>query len=515
MSSIDDSLNKFFNIYKELPIILNIGSYSVKDLSIFEKDVILVEVLTRLAAHIEIIYNHLDGYMDDDYPWPRYISKELNDIEPDDSIKRFYEGTLTEYLETINQDYEYEDWGYDFLASLYYYVFPEELEIAKNIFQENKNMKLLNDSINPNWRNKLSKLISKGRKQDALKALDKFIEDVLPLFQATPQLMEERRIAWLLRIELLRKWGRKIEALAWICLECELHPDNKTAQILRDQLMYELNLLTDDSVKQIIHNPPSDFSIDWTGVAGMQELKTLLEIDVINPIKNPELYARYKVSIPNGILLYGPPGCGKTFIARRLADKIGYDFIEVTPSTTASIYVHGTQEKIAELFTQAEKKAPCILFFDEFDAFAPNRGDNSTGYHYRSEVNEFLTHLNECHEKNILVIGATNNAKLIDPAVLRPGRLDIKIFVGPPDFEARLELLKLSMEDRPQDKIDWIRLVEYTNGHTYAEIKNIIDLAARQAAHRNVNITTDLIIEIILKNPPSISPDDIDTMRKL
>ena len=112
----------------------------------------------------------------------------------------------------------------------------------------------------------------------------------------------------------------------------------------------------------------------------MQELKTLLEMDVINPLKNSLLYSRYKVSIPNGILFYGPAGCGKTFIVRKFADKINYHFMEISLSDIASTYVHGTQQKIGELFKDAEFKAPTILFFDEFDAFAPNLGDNSTGY---------------------------------------------------------------------------------------------------------------------------------------
>lgn len=373
--------------------------------------------------------------------------------------------------------------------------------------------KIYDGYINPHWRKKLSQLISIGHKQDALKTLDKFIENTLPLFQMTPELIEERRVALLLRIELLRKWGRKLEALAWLCLECDLHPENKTAHILKDQLKYQLDLLPNDELNEIIKKSSFNISVDWGDIAGMQELKTLLEIDVINPIKNPAIYYQYKVSIPNGLLFYGPPGCGKTYVARKLANKINFNFIEVTPSSTASIYVHGTQEKISVLFKQAEEKAPCILFFDEFDAFAPDRGEHSVSHSYRSEVNEFLTQLNECHKKKILVIGATNNAQLIDPAVLRPGRLDIKVFIPPPDHEARVEVFKMYMKDRPQDKIDWARLAEYTELNTYAEIKNIVDLAARYAANKRINISSDLLVEKILENPSSLTEAEIEKMR--
>jgi len=368
--------------------------------------------------------------------------------------------------------------------------------------------------INPQWRKKLSRLIANGKKQEALKALDKFIENLLPLFQSSPELLEERRIAWLLRIELLRKWDRKIEALAWVCLECELNPDNKKAQIFKEQIKNDLNLSENkESDSKIVSSYIP--STNWDGVAGMQELKAILEMDVINPIMNPVLYARYKVSIPNGILFYGPPGCGKTYIARKFSKKIRYNFIEVKPSDTASIYVHGTQEMIRDVFKKAVEKAPCILFFDEFDAFAPKRGESSTSHHYRSEVNEFLTQLNECHEREILVIGATNNAKLIDEAVLRPGRLDIKVFIPPPDFEARMEVFKMYLNERPQEKLDFKRLAEYTELSSYAEIKNIVELTARKAANSRKKITTDDLIEQILKNPPTLTEESVETMRNL
>src|ERR1019366_4691819 len=151
----------------------------------------------------------------------------------------------------------------------------------------------------------------------------------------------------------------------------------------------------------------------------MRDLKAMLERDVVLPLQEPEIYARYRLGLPNGILLYGPPGCGKTFIARKLAEVAGFNFMEVTPGDLASIYVHGTQGKIAELFARAQKQTPCMIFFDELDAMVPNRGGNDVGHHYSSEVNEFLVRLNECGRNGILVIGATNQPEHIDAAVLR------------------------------------------------------------------------------------------------
>ena len=117
---------------------------------------------------------------------------------------------------------------------------------------------------------------------------------------------------------------------------------------------------------------------------------------------------------------------------------VSYGFKEVNPSDLASIYVHGTQEKIREMFDEAAVLAPCILFLDELDAFVPNRGKSDVSFHYAAEVNEFLVQLNKCAERNVLIIGATNRIDQIDAAMLRPGRLDRRIFVGPPDTEGSM-----------------------------------------------------------------------------
>ena len=127
-------------------------------------------------------------------------------------------------------------------------------------------------------------------------------------------------------------------------------------------------------------------------------------------------------------------------IARKLADHMDFYFLEIKPSDLASIYVHGGQKLIGEMFDEAEENAPSILFVDELDALTPRREGDSVGHHYKAEVNEFLVQLNECSKKGILVVGATNFVSNIDQAVQRPGRLDKKIFIGPPDFESRNDL---------------------------------------------------------------------------
>ncbi len=366
--------------------------------------------------------------------------------------------------------------------------------------------KQLVNYIDPHWRKVFSKYISKGQKQKALSILDKLILSSKTLFSDQPQFEQERKIALLLRIDLLRSWHRDLEALAWFTLECELHPENKNAQLLKEQLKYELNLSAKDP--DISYNPTTHSDELWLNFPGMRELKTLLQNEVINPIKNPDLYKKYKILPPNGLMFYGPPGCGKTFIARKLAKVLGYHYIEVTPSDIASTYVHGTQEKISKKFDDAIDNLPSLIFFDEFDGIAPNRKD--TSHHYRSEVNELLSQLDNLNEIDILVVAATNLLSKVDEAVLRPGRFDLKIFIPPPDFESRLEILKYYMIDRAQGKIDFIRLAEYTEYYTSAELRNIIEIASRRAAASSSNINTDTIVEVILENPASLNEEKIE-----
>ena len=250
---------------------------------------------------------------------------------------------------------------------------------------------------------------------------------------------------------------------------------------------------------------PKEKGKGFDAIAGMTELKETLYNDVIMPLKEKELYEKYKVSVPNGMLLYGPPGCGKTFIARQFSEEINFNFIELKPSDLASIYVHGTQEKIGQVFKEAREKAPTVIFIDELDAILPNR-EGDLGHHYASEVNEFLAQMTECNKDGIFIIAATNRPEKIDPAILRTGRMDKIIYLAPPDFEARLAMFKLFLIDRPVDKdIDINKLSELTKNYVSSDISFLVNEASRNALKERANISQKHFEEAIVKFPPSIS----------
>ena len=242
-------------------------------------------------------------------------------------------------------------------------------------------------------------------------------------------------------------------------------------------------------------------------IAGMKPLKEYLHQRVIFVIQNKEQAEKYRLTPPNGMLLYGPPGCGKTFVAEKFAEETGFNFILVKSSDVASSYLHGSQEKIAQLFKQAEKNAPIVICFDEFDALVPDRSSPAANQ-TSSEVNEFLTQLNNCSKRGIFVIGTTNRPDKIDPAVLRTGRIDKLVYVPLPDREARKEMFVLHIEGRPYDcNIDFDRLSELTDGYIASDIAYVVNDAAMIAAYTNKEITQELLEETISHTHPSLSND--------
>jgi SpoVK/Ycf46/Vps4 family AAA+-type ATPase len=349
---------------------------------------------------------------------------------------------------------------------------------------------------------RLQSMIYRHQKTPALKMLNRMIDFGGGLFSDDPREMEYRRKLWMVRIQLLREWEMFSEALAWICLECDVNPSNVAARALKDQWKEQLNLKESGLRK---HKAQPDI---WSGVAGMRDLKAVFEEDIILPLKHPEIYSLYKIPRPNGILLYGPPGCGKTFIVNKLAKILRFNFINNKPSDLGSVYIHGSQLRISELFDRAEQLAPTLLFIDELDALLPRR-DQEMFQGYKSEVNEFLVQLDNAGKRGILVIGATNFPNEVDSAALRPGRLDKKIFVGPPDMEARAEAFRINLADRPAENVDYAWLAEESELFSFAEIELAVVDAAREAARHHSAITQGLLFKHVRKMQPALTEDKI------
>jgi transitional endoplasmic reticulum ATPase len=272
-------------------------------------------------------------------------------------------------------------------------------------------------------------------------------------------------------------------------------------------------------VQNEIHNYRPDKKGGFAAIAGMQQLKEQMKTDVIDVIENPEEYRRHNLGLPNGMLLYGPPGCGKTFFAECFAKETGYNFIKVVTSDIASIYIHGTQEKIGKIFKEAREKAPTILYFDELDAMVRSR-ESSHNQSLSSEVNEFLSQLDNIGDSGVFVIGSTNQPDMIDKAVLRAGRLEKWFYISPPDFEARKAMFELYLKDRPLDfGIDYDRLARLTENYVSSDIKLLIDEASRKTIRDKTKRISMETLEFVIRNQkPTISLAELkkhEAMKKI
>ena len=249
----------------------------------------------------------------------------------------------------------------------------------------------------------------------------------------------------------------------------------------------------------------------FADVAGLENVKTLLADEVMFVLKNPEKAKQYRLKAPNGMLFYGPPGCGKTYVAEKFAQESRLNFVMIKASDLGSIYIHGTQGKIKELFDDAAAKAPTVLCFDELDGMVPDRS-KVTSEGAAGEVNEFLSQLNNCSDRGIFVIGTTNRPNMIDPAVLRSGRMDHLIYIPMPDAEARKELFRIHLLGRPQaEDIDLDDLAGLTEGYVASDIELIVNKTALVAAKKDVPLSQELLKERIPMIRKSVSESDRET----
>ena len=217
-------------------------------------------------------------------------------------------------------------------------------------------------------------------------------------------------------------------------------------------------------------------------VAGMTEVKQRLEAAFLAPMRNPDLRRLYGKSLRGGLLLYGPPGCGKTFIARAVAGELGASFITVSFADIIDMFVGQSERNIHELFEVARRNAPCVLFLDEVDAIGQKRSQ-LRHTPMRSAVNQLLLELDDVAGNNegVFLLAATNHPWDVDSALRRPGRFDRTLLVLPPDAAAREGVFRYHLKDRPVAGIDLAKLAKQTDGYSGADIAHICETAAERA----------------------------------
>lgn len=281
--------------------------------------------------------------------------------------------------------------------------------------------------------------------------------------------------------------------------------------------------------------PPQMLNVEMTrhvgegfqGVAGMTDLKKRLKRDFVDIVSHRELAEKFSILPPN-MLFYGPPGTGKTYLSMKLAEECGMEVCSIAPSDLASIWLHGSQRLIMELFNTAIEKAKnsergCLVLIDEFDAVVPKRTSENRDQQ-AGEVAEFLVQLNDCVNKNVYVIGTTNCLDRIDKAVIRKGRIDQVIYIGMPDKECRRQLFEIELQKRPHEQsVDYEKLASLTEGYTSADISYIVKETSRNAfeaslvakTRRVVKISQKMLTDVIGTTHPSVSAADLLRYEKM
>ncbi len=239
--------------------------------------------------------------------------------------------------------------------------------------------------------------------------------------------------------------------------------------------------LVDRLAEGTVH-PPADIPPGFAGIVGMEELKKTIKIKIVAPFVNPGLFRKFRKQAGGGILLYGPPGCGKTMIARAVAHECSAGFIPVGVADILNLWLGESERNLAALFERARTNTPCVIFFDELDALAFSRA-KATSEHTRTIVNEFLTQLDGVSRDapGVLVLAATNMPWDVDPAMKRPGRLARQMFIPPPDAEARRRMLELRLEGLPCGALDLGAIAAHAVDFSGADMDGLVDYAKEQA----------------------------------
>jgi len=260
--------------------------------------------------------------------------------------------------------------------------------------------------------------------------------------------------------------------------------------------------------------------VRWEDIGGMEEAKQALREAVELPLTRPELFTRFNIEPPKGVLLFGPPGTGKTFLAKAVATESKANFIAVRGAEVMSKWVGESEKIIAEIFRRARQAAPAVLFIDELDSLAPRRGAGVDSRVSERVVNQLLVEMDGLEElQGVVVLAATNRPDIVDPALLRAGRFDIFIYTPPPDWATRRAIFAVHTRGMPlAPDVDLDRLAEMTDGFTGADIKNACRKAVMAAIRENPNaaqVTMRHFEQGIASTSPSLTPEMVEYYRKM
>jgi transitional endoplasmic reticulum ATPase len=280
-------------------------------------------------------------------------------------------------------------------------------------------------------------------------------------------------------------------------------------EVTNQDILDAFREVTPTAMREVYIEAPN---VPWSAVGGLEGVKQSLKEAVEWPLKNPEMFKRLGITPPKGILLYGPPGCGKTLLARAVATESEANFISIRGPEIFSKWVGESEKAIREIFRKARMAAPSIIFFDEFDALVPSRGAGGDSRVTERVISQLLTEIDGLLTlQNVLVIAATNRPDLIDPAVLRPGRFDRRVYVPAPTEEARLKILEVKTKDVPlDDSVSITDLAKKMVDYSGADIESVVREAAIHALRRDTEssvVTLEDFEDALADTFPSITPD--------
>jgi len=256
-------------------------------------------------------------------------------------------------------------------------------------------------------------------------------------------------------------------------------------KVIKDDFQNALKMVEPSAMREVMVEIPN---VKWEDIGGLEEVKQSLKEIVEWPLQNPKSFEKVGIKPPKGVLLYGPPGTGKTLLAKAVANESGANFISIRGPEILSKWVGESEKRLREVFKRAKQVAPSIIFFDEMDSIVPRRGLETGTRVMENVVSQILTQMSGLEElHNVVVIGATNRPDILDPALLRPGRFDRKVFVPAPDEKARLEVFKIHTRNMPLKGVDIKKLAKQTEGYSGADIESLCREAGLNALRDNIN----------------------------